>query len=519
MRAAVLAAVVAPALGQASVSIDTTTVAATIAENFVSFGWEMRNMMEMVPYLSEPTFRNIASHLSPATVRVGGITGDWTLYTNDSEYQAKSPSDKPKLGGWPTTELPLSTSMFKDLTDFMRASNMSLLFMLNELHGRDCHTYKPPPSPGSKNVWCVGEWDTSNMEAFLQYLHDTKQVGGNNPTYAFELGNELISHLDPATNVADIKKAAQIIQGIWSDLPMDQRPGLFAPSTDACSNKRQMEIMRNISDTPGVAGFTFHAYPGGGVDDNPNLTSLILDPEWLGNLATSKQEASKDCLDTWNSGPRASGLQLLLTEASASWQWNRPPPAQDSFLHTLFTIAELGQYAKTGVGFVARWALSEATRFATIRRYDDGSYGVAADYWPILAHKRLTGSKVLSVETENSGGALVYAGCGKEGNGTVVLHAVNTAATTVTLHLSDSVGASLAVSPRLEYIFTAGPDGDLATQHPTLNGAVEPLRIESDGGLPVAFAPAFVVSSEVQLPPRSSAVILLLEARAAVCSG
>ena len=397
------------ATSQVSVSIETSKLISKMSPTFVSFGWEMDGMIGCLPYLSDTRFRKIASHLSPAIIRVGGITGDFVKYTeipaNSSNIAnivntAVTPHASNKstnsahemhrnsLGYWPTTEKNLTMAMFSELTDFMAASNLSLLFMLNELHGRDCHTANPGPAPvpGPKNVWCSGDWDPSNMETFLQYLHDTKQVGASAPTYAFELGNELITHMSAKTNVEDIKKAAGIIQSIWADTPPEQRPGLYAPSTDACRVQEQMQIMQNITGVPGVAGFTFHAYPGGGTyPGGPpfNLTKLILDPDWLGNLFVAPQQPSQNCLDTWNgktttfppihdhssnlSSPRSSGLQLLLTESSSSYTWDLPPPAQDSFLHTLFTVAELGQYASTGVGLVARWAFSENTPFATIR--------------------------------------------------------------------------------------------------------------------------------------------------------
>ena len=75
-------------------------------------------------------------------------------------------------------------------------------------------------------------------------------------------------------------EAAGIIQSIWSDVPAADRPGLYAPSTDQCHDQAQMQIMKNITGIPGVAGFTFHAYPGGGPypgGPNFNLTELILD--------------------------------------------------------------------------------------------------------------------------------------------------------------------------------------------------------------------------------------------------
>ena len=171
---------------------------------------------------------------------------------------------EPPAGYWPTREGNLSVPMFQQLTAFLSAANMSLLFMLNELHGRDCNTTKPGTSQPD---WCTGAWDASNARAFLQYLHDTAQVGGSAPTYAFELGNELETHLYAETVTADIIECAGIIQDVWRDVPLQSRPGLYAPSTDYCADPQQMAIMANITGTPGVAGFSFHAYPGGGGAD------------------------------------------------------------------------------------------------------------------------------------------------------------------------------------------------------------------------------------------------------------
>jgi hypothetical protein len=207
--------------------------------------------------------------------------------------------------------------MFAQLTKFMAASNLSLLFMLNELYGRDCNTTKPGTNQPD---WCVGPWDTSNVRAFLTYLHDTNQVGGpTNPLYALELGNELVSHLDATTVVEDIRTAAQIIQEVWSDYPPSQRPGLYAPSTDDCNSQDQLDIMTNITDIPGVKGFTFHAYPGGDGMGANSLSTLLLNASWLAQGITTASGANK-CLEAWNEGPsRGAGLELLLTESSSSW--------------------------------------------------------------------------------------------------------------------------------------------------------------------------------------------------------
>ena len=245
------------------------------------------------------------------------------------------------------------------------------------------------------------------------------------------------------------------------------------------------------------------------------MTQLLLNATWLDAGIMTGSGAFK-CLEAWNAGPRAAGLQLLLTESSSSWDVQLPPPAQNSVLHTLFTVAELGQYAATGVGMVARWALSEGSPFATMAlNHSSGSWDVAADYWLLLAHKRSVGGGVLRAVPAlppAATGVLAYAHCAAGGghNGSVALTAVNTGEAPVALALN------VPPAPRWEYIFTA-PGGDLAATAPLLNGAAL-LRMQEDGSLPDDFVAKYVAEGAVVLPARSSAVLVLLAGGAAACS-
>jgi hypothetical protein len=244
------------------------------------------------------------------------------------------------------------------------------------------------------------------------------------------------------------------------------------------------------------------------------MTQLLLNATWLDEGIMTGSGAFK-CLDAWNAGPRAAGLQLLLTESSSSWDFQLPPPAQNSVLHTLFTVAELGQYAATGVGMVARWAFSEGSPFATLAlNHTSGSWDVAADYWVLLAHKRSVGGGVLRAVPAlppAATGVLAYAHCASVGrNGSVALTAVNTGEAAAALALN------VPAAPRWEYIFTA-PGGDLAATAPLLNGAAL-LRMLPDGSLPEGFAARYVAEGAVTLPARSSAVMVLLAGGAAACA-
>jgi hypothetical protein len=212
------------------------------------------------------------------------------------------------------------------------------MFMLSELYGRDCQ--QPVPGcPSCDKQWCVGAWDTSNVRAFLQHVHDEKLL---QPGDSFELGNELVGHLPAPNTTDDIKQLAVMLDEIWADVPAAARPRLYAPSTDACGNPAQLQIMANITGFPRVAGFTFHAYPGQSGEGANALIDILTNATWLRTQIMRGSEAFM-CIDAWQAGPQAANLELLVTESSSSWNLPLPPPAQNSFLNGFFTIAELGQ--------------------------------------------------------------------------------------------------------------------------------------------------------------------------------
>ena len=234
-------------------------------------------MMSYIPKLSDPALIKAATALAPAIVRVGGITADWVTYVGmDAEDGggASPPQQSPsrtgsRLADWPTRPNNLTMTDFSTLLSFFEATGLLLLFDLNELAGRDCQTINPVTK---QPAWCVGPWDTANVRAFLQYVHDQHLVGQQligfevrarthlhththtadggppplharvrrpvatpRPPAAAQLGNELITHLDPTNNTEDILTLASIVATIWADTPPGARPVVWAPSTDSCS--------------------------------------------------------------------------------------------------------------------------------------------------------------------------------------------------------------------------------------------------------------------------------------------
>ncbi len=472
-------------------------------------------MVGMLGDLSDTRLIKLASYLAGSLVRVGGITCDWVTYTalpGSPEYelevsghaptrrsQATSP---PFLGGyWPTEPQNLTFTEFTSLVSFFDATGMKLMFDLNELRGRNCQLNN---SVNHQPDWCgAGSWDTSNVQAFLQAVKDAGLYGNSN-LVAFELGNELITHLDPTNNTADIDTLVTIVKDIWAGSPAT--PPVYAPSTDACSDPQQLEIMTNVTTI--ATGYTFHNYPG---QNGSQIVAQLTNATWL-RTGIMTGAAATQCVQHWQSGPASKGLELLVTETSASWSWQLPPPAQNAFLHGFYTLPAMGQLAETGVTFFGRWSFSEGSPFATVHLNTTGNqWDAAADFWLYLAFKRTVAGGVLAATGDEDTDALMYAYCAPGNNGSVTLTAVNVGLNPVTIDTSN-----LPLYPRLEYVFTA-PGGDLSSTFPSLNGGA-PLRANPDGSVPDMLPNYVAQAGSITLPPQSQGFFVLLNAGASACN-
>lgn len=535
----------------ATVSIDPAAPLQRVPPGFLGHGVEMWQWMEMAANLSDPRLAAIASHVSPpyapATVRVGGITADWVRYVLAAapDRSPGAPAAAPhgvSAPFWPTAPENLTLAQFDTLLAFANASGLAIVFDLSELYGRDCHW--------NNTTQCVGEWDISNVSAFLQYLHDAAVVNGTrnatSPLVAFELGNELTrsGHLNTTTNAADVLRLGRIIADMWLDQPT-ARPPFFAPSTDICDASSEYLMSSMVGSGGLVSGFSFHSYPG---LNGSHLLTQLLDAGWLRQtlyLGDPHANASV-CVAQWRNltgaggGAGSSGggvgvgagptaFQLLLTETNSGYQ--APSGVTNAFINGMFYVASLGQLAQTGVSLHARWSLLGGpwpNAFALITA-NGSRWDVASDFFVAVVHKRAVGTVVLNASTGPDDPVLAYAQCATSAygghSGAVALLAVNPSAVAATLQV---VGVATTV-PRWEWVLTAGPAGaalgNVSTTTPCLNGCTvwPPLRIGEDGSLPAGgLMPALITSGDggtVTLPPQSQSIMVLSDAGAAACNG
>ena len=255
---------IAAAAATLLLTVNLSTPIAVALPWLASHGWELGQAFNVInTTLASPISSKIASHLAPGVVRAGGISADWLAYVVDDGVRGGASGAGGVASGdgvayWPNAPTNISLAKVRELIAWHDAAGLSLLFDLSELFGRNCNTTKPgcPSCSG----WCGSPpeypaWDTSNVRALLQALHDGGDVLGNSSLFAFELGNELAGHLNPAENVADVKLLAGIIAEIWAG---ETAPSFWAPSTDHCYGDdyaQTWQILVNISGS--VAGFTY----------------------------------------------------------------------------------------------------------------------------------------------------------------------------------------------------------------------------------------------------------------------
>jgi heparanase 1 len=346
-----------------------------------------------------------------------------------------------------------------------------LVFGLNEIHGRNCHV---------NGTHCTGNWDTSNVEAFLTYIRD-HQIS---PILGFELGNELTNSYDPhltiQQNIEDYNNLNKIISQIWTN--PQTRPGIYGPSTDYC-NADTATFMQGTKDF--LKAFSYHSYPG---QSGSQLTTQLININWLKeNIILQDPHAhSQACITTWQQIGKPAGMQLWITETNSAYR--SVPGVMNGFYNGFWYLSSLGQYSKTGVSRHSLWALESGDDF-TFVNISKSTLSVLPDYWVAVLYKRLIGNKVLQA-TSAFTESLVYAYCGKP-VGSVVLIVVNPSPGKVTLNLT-----GLNSIQRNEYIFTAD---SLDSYVSKLNG--KELYINSDGSLPEM--PAVPGSGQPVLPPYS----------------
>jgi hypothetical protein len=469
-------------VGAVDLTVDLIDWIAHLPADFLGFGVEMDSWLDGVSEQkwADPVFRTAASHLAPYKLRVGGITGDWVRYVGFPNGTT-SASATSGLRGWPSQEKDFTPMHWLELREFAHVTGAQVVFMLNELHGRDCQ---------NDEQRCSGEWDTTNLATFLQAIRGDY----GNWLAGFELGNELTAtsyktgeHLTNQETIDDMSELSKVVQSIFPSPPV-----LAAPSTDFCRDGQPEQYLQGTKEV--LNAYSFHSYPG---TDGTGMPEKLLDLTWLktGLLESDAHANVGACV----SAAAYHNKTAYLTESNSMYAWQDCSSQvgtigisclMKGFTNGFWYVASLGQFAEKGVQLHTRWCLSEyvGSPFPTIFRDPTSrDITVATDYWVAVLHKRLMGSRVLKATLSDENAGLVYASCTAGVSGGVTIMYANPSSNTLTL--SPPGGWSS------HELYALTGEGSMIR----LNG--DPLELTAEGGLPPMHPPSF--KGNVQLPPLS----------------
>jgi heparanase len=228
----------------------------------------------------------------------------------------------------------------------------------------------------------------------------------------------------------------------------------------------------------------------------PPTTAGLLSSAWLGKATDGLSYV------TGLRNAHAAGRPIWLTETGSA-SCGGQSGYSDRHLSTFFTLNQLGQLAKRGVGVVVRQTLSGGNYgllSSASGRIDDGQGAVRPnpDYWAALLWRRLMGPRQLGVRTAGAAGPVkIFGSCTAGRKGTQTLLALN-----------PSPGAAAAVQLAGRGAATADvyrvTAPALTSREVKLNGRT----LRAPGGNVPALRPVKAASGRVALPPASYAFIV-----------
>ncbi|KAI4479544.1 hypothetical protein M0804_010941 [Polistes exclamans] len=464
-------------------SFNTEKILFRTSDRFLSFGLDtslLRNMKEL-PLMDE-RFINLARHLKPAFVRVGGTSADCLFFnkTLTTSAQIISPFDGQDISNFTITD-----KDFESLYKFAIESELKMLFDLNVL-------IRYPN----------GSWDDTNAQDIISFAKlsnmDLDWQLGNEPNSFYHVFNRMIT-------AEQLAKDYFQLRNLLNQLGF-QKSLLVGPEVNHIddSNKGQSyaEIfMKNDKDS--INYVTWHQYYLNGreaeVKDfiNP-LTFYYLPVQIESMLNTIKQ--SRKSISMW------------LSETSSAFGGGAPG-LSDRYVAGFLWLDKLGYSAKTGVNVVIRQSLF------------GGNYAMIGpdllpnpDWWISVIYKQLVSDKVLEVTSPTPFKYVrIYAHC------TPKISLINrvTAITIFGMNLNKSPSKIMiqGIFHKLNKnakIFLYNITSDLLTSRNLfLNGEI--LKLESDGKLP-PFKPIILNPTQfITLPPFSIVFMVIHDIDAPAC--
>lgn len=426
-----------------------------------------------------PRLSQLARTLAPAVIRIGGSPQDSLVY---QPLGGECPAGTPAPNNYYCSQVQplvydcLTTSRWRELTDFMADAGLKLVLGLNGCLGRPARN------------------ESVDIAALSRFLNDTATQGLK--VYGFELGNELdgtysgSSGVDPEQVGRDLGKLSEVVAQLWPEVA--SRPKLLGPDIAAFTGGTALPSYFEdaLSTAPAgvLHGLTFHQYPYCSSPDNDAGTVLSL--SCLSKLTKAA--------DAFSALAANHSIEAWAGEGANCWCGGLKG-VTDSFLDLFYYGFQLSEMATRGVSTVVRQTLVGGD----YSLLDRDTLEPNPSYWLAALWRRLMGTASIEFSSTSEDSQLhVSMHCSHHKDGKAVAFVMNFGS--VGSYSVDLAGYS---GDLLVHLLSA--DG-VASREVKLNGHV--LRANADGS-PPALEPQLVPSPFV-LPPASIAFIQAADAGA-----
>ncbi|XP_015112994.1 heparanase [Diachasma alloeum] len=441
---------------------------------FLSFGLDSSLLRDMKNFpINDERFVNLARHLSPAFVRIGGTSAD-CLFFNETVVESPEIRRNPVDGG-DISNFTLTDTDYLAIYDFTRKAGLRMMFDINVLiRTSDNH------------------WDDSNAKKIIAFSK------GHEMEIDWQLGNEPNSFklvFDRAVPAAQLGKDYFHLRTLLNALGYESSI-LVGPEANHIGDPDDKgvnyaaEFLENEGHSVEFA--TWHQYYLNGREAtamdfiNPAVFNRL--PAEISSFQRAINSSGRD-------------VKMWLSETSSAYGGGAPE-LSDRYVAGFLWLDKLGYSASAGVNVVVRQSLF------------GGYYAMVGhdlvpnpDWWVSVLFKTLVSERVLHLESANNSGTLrFYAHCTPEASLISGVPAVTIYGVNLDVHRAQVFiqGSWMRKNAKvLLYILT----GEfLKSSEIRLNGDI--LKLKPDGSLP-PFTPVIIDPSQIiTLPPLSMAFIV-----------
>lgn len=460
-----------------------------VSDKFLSFGLDtsLLRRMDELP-VEQEKFINLARHLSPAYVRVGGTSADCLTFVQNQMKQNSSGKILSPVDGQDISNFTISGADLLAIYDFTVKSELRMIFDLNVL-------LRNPN----------GSWNDSNAQEIIAFAKNQGM------TLDWQLGNEpnsfkhVFDVIIPATELAkDYDHLRQLLNeaGYVDSI-------LVGPEVNHVGETNKMgELYAKtfLSSQKNTVNYvTWHQYYLNGreakVNDFVSPFTFNWLPVQINSMMQFIAESGKD-------------VSMWLSETSTAFGGGAPG-LSDRFVAGFLWLDKLGYSARAGLNVVTRQSLF------------GGNYAMVSpdlapnpDWWVSVFYKQFVSEKVLKlVRPDNFGSVRLYAHCTPKKAliarvPAVTIYGMNIDKTAAYVNIPELfVRSSKTVI--LCYILTTD---HLQSSEIKLNGETEALKLLPNGDLP-PFRPVIVdPANPVFLPPYSMVFMIIHGIDVSACS-